>query len=83
MLFYIMLEDFKIMRLKVEEINIERITRHQAQELMNEMIKSGLRDKMLFGKGDEYPRTKELFELLNASFDSCRVGVHITKDGKQ
>jgi len=36
------------MRLKIEEISLERITKRQAQELMNEMIKSGLRDHRTF-----------------------------------
>ena len=70
------------MRLKIEEITLERITDMQAKELMNEMIKSGLRDKMIKER-DEYPRTRELFELLNTAFDSYKVGVHLTKDGQQ
>lgn len=70
------------MQLKVEEISLERITKVQAQELINEMIKSGLRDKMLFSERADYPRTRELFELLNSSFNSCKVGVHIIKDSE-
>ncbi len=61
------------MKLTVTKVDIEQITSNDALELQNEIHKvtSG---KLFFT--DEYPRLKELFQLLNGAFNSSVNGVH-------
>ena len=61
------------MKLKVEEVNIERVNRNQAIEIMNE-LKKALGDDMVFS--DKYPHLHELYKLLTGAFISVHHNIH-------
>lgn len=62
------------MKIEIQEIDIQRIDRGKAIELMNEINKA-TGGKLYFTQ--DYPRLKELHKLLNACFLSSVTGVHI------
>ena len=61
------------MKLRIQEIDLEGITKEHANELMNEINKAT--DGKLYFTQD-FPRLKEIYELLNSCFRSSIVNVH-------
>lgn len=66
------------MKAVIEEIDLHRITRRDALELKNEINKA-TNGNIFFN--DDYPRLKELYQILNGCFDSSVVGVHTSRNG--
>ena len=66
------------MRLKIEEVNIERITRREAMELRNEILK--VTKQELHFKPKEYPCLYRLYTLLTNSFENSTNGIHFIGD---
>lgn len=61
------------MKAVIEEIDLHTINRRDAQELRNEINKA-TGGNLYFN--DDYPRLKELYELLTGCFESSYNGVH-------
>lgn len=61
------------MKAVIEEIDLHSIKRRDALELRNEINKA-TGGNLYFN--DDYPKLKELYELLTGCFESSHSGVH-------
>lgn len=67
------------MRLKINEVDITRITENEAKDLQNEINKATGGNLFLT---NDYPTLKKLYVLLNNSFNSSINGVHFFSKDK-
>ena len=63
------------MNITVEKVNLNNITREDAQELKSELFKMFGDDNLVF-KQHEFPKLYELKKLLQGCFDEMHSGVH-------
>jgi len=61
------------MKAVIEEIDLHSIKRSDAFELRNEILKA-TNNSLYFN--NDYPRLKELYELLTGCFENSVNGVH-------
>lgn len=64
------------MKAVIEEIDLHMIKRRDALELRNEINKA-TGGNLFFN--DDYPRLKELYQILSGCFESSMHGVHTAK----
>ena len=66
------------MRLKIEEVSLERINRREAMSLRDEILK--VTKGELHFKPKEYPSLYRLYTLLTNSFENSTNGIHFIGD---
>lgn len=66
------------MKLIIDKVSIDDIDRRQALEIRNELL--SIPEGCITFKKDKYPRLHELYQLLTATFESYKEGVHASEE---